>query len=84
MIGCGGLCEESLHRIFGGKLDDAVDKLSSMLNNLGISTRPVDHGVEETEWTAMVDDAFDGERGRNFTGERDRFLQAAAALWGNS
>jgi len=83
VIGCGGLCEESLRRIFDGDLEGAVVKVSRMLNSLGISTLPFDHGVEETEWAALVDDAFDGERGKNFIGERGQFLEAAATLRAN-
>lgn len=83
VIGTGGLCEESLRRIFGRDLDDAVSNVSQMLNKLGISTLPFDHGVEEAEWEALVDDAFDGERGKNFIGEQSRFLEAATVLGGN-
>ena len=84
VIGSGGLCEDALRRIFDGDLHGAVGKLSGMLNDLGISTLPADHGVASTEWSALVDDAFDGERGRNFIGERNAFLEAAAALGADS
>ncbi|MGH1483869.1 MAG: iron-containing alcohol dehydrogenase PsrA [Geminicoccales bacterium] len=80
VIGSGGLCEDALRRIFDGDLHGAVGKLSLMLNELGISTLPADHGVAESEWSTLVDDAFDGERGRNFIGEKNAFLEAAAAL----
>lgn len=78
--GVGGLCEEALGRIFEGDMTDAVAKVSSLLTSLNVSTKPADHGVGETEWTGLVDGAFDGERGKNFIGEKDRFLKAAEAL----
>ena len=80
VAGVGGLCEDALKRIFDGDMKTAVTKVSSLLTSLDVSTRPADHGVNETEWAGLVDGAFDGERGRNFIGEKDRFLKAAEAL----
>ena len=78
--GSGGLCEEALGRIFDGDLEHAVMKVSDLLHSLGVSTMPSDHGVAEAEWAGLVDGAFDGERGKNFIGSKDRFLKAAEAL----
>jgi len=78
--GTGGLCEEALTRIFDGDLKGAVTRVSDLMHSLDVSTIPVDHGVADTEWAGLVDGAFDGERGKNFIGSKERFLQAAEAL----
>ncbi len=80
VIGIGGLCETSLNRVFDGDLRAGVGQVSRLLNGLGISTMPIDHGVTDDEWTDLVDGAFAGERGRNFIGQKDSFLRAAEAL----
>jgi len=80
VIGIGGLCEASLNSIFDGDLSDASTRISHFLNSLGVSTKPADHGVENAVWAALVDGAFEGERGKNFIGEKQKFLKAAEAL----
>lgn len=78
--GSGGLCEDALRRIFDDNLGGAVTRVSDLLHSLNVSTRPADHGVTEAEWAGLVDGAFDGERGKNFIGSKDRFLKAAETL----
>ncbi|MCP5083589.1 MAG: phosphonoacetaldehyde reductase [Alphaproteobacteria bacterium] len=80
VTGVGGLCEDALGRIFEGDMPSAVTKVSNLLTSLNVSTKPADHGVGDSEWAGLVDGAFDGERGKNFIGEKDRFLKAAEAL----
>ncbi len=80
VMGIGGLCEASLNAIFDGDVAGAPAKVSQMLHALGVSTKPADHGIEVATWQALVDGAFDGERGRNFIGEKSDFLKAAEAL----
>ena len=79
VIGIGGLCEASLNEIFDDDLRGASTRVSQMLHTFGVSTKPGDHGVEDAVWSALVDDAFKGERGRNFIGNIDSFLRAAEA-----
>ena len=76
----GGLCEASLARVFDGQLNDAASRVSELLENLGVSTRPAGHGVGNDEWAEIVTDALDGERGKNFIGDQARFIKAAEAL----
>ena len=78
--GMGGLCEEALERIFEGGEEVAVPKMSALLSSLGVSVKPADHGVTDAEWRGLVDGAFDGERGKNFIGEKDAFLRAAESF----
>lgn len=73
----GGLCEASLRRVFDDNLEHASRNVAALLGRFGVSVRPADHGVADKEWASLVDDAFDGERGRNFIGEKVQFLRAA-------
>ncbi|MCP4319645.1 MAG: phosphonoacetaldehyde reductase [Hyphomicrobiales bacterium] len=74
-----GICGEALARIFGNE-GNGPAMLTEFLNRLGVSANPADHGVAADEWLGLVDDAFDGERGRNFIGDKDRFLHAAQTI----
>lgn len=69
-------CDRRLHRILGEDLDAGADKLSAFLVELGVSTNHRDHGVTDPEWHELIDAAFDGERGKNFLGTRDRVVKA--------
>jgi phosphonate metabolism-associated iron-containing alcohol dehydrogenase len=75
-----GLCGTSLRGIFGKDLSGAARRLSEFLQGLGVSPRPLDHGVSGAEWQSLVNGAFDGERGLNFIGTRENFHAAADAL----
>lgn len=76
--GTGGLCEDSLRSVFDGDLDGAADRLSGVLARLGISTDPTSHGLSIEEWKEIVATAMDGERGKNFIGDKTRFMTVAA------
>ena len=76
----GGLCESSLRRVFDDDTEGAAGKVAGLLERCGVSVRPLDHGVTDEEWAGLVDDAFDGERGRNFIGGKAQFLTAAEAF----
>ena len=76
----GGLCGEALQCIFGRDLNAAADWLTEFLSRLGVSMNPQDHGVEGREWEALVDAAFEGERGLNFIGSKEEFFRAARSL----
>ncbi len=76
--GTGGLCEASLRSIFDGDLDGAAGQLRDVLTQLGISTEPTSHGLSAEEWSEIVTAAMDGERGKNFIGDKTRFMAVAA------
>ncbi|MGI9463108.1 MAG: phosphonoacetaldehyde reductase [Aestuariivirgaceae bacterium] len=80
VIGGGGLCDASLNRIFDGELPLASGKVARLLEHLGVSTDPAGHGVQDDEWAEIVTGALDGERGKNFIGDKGRFMKAAEAL----
>lgn len=77
VIGCNAACDAALGRIFGTDLARGADRLEAFLEGLGISTKAADHGVRDVDWTALIEDALAGERGRNFIGRRDILLPAA-------
>lgn len=76
----GGLCEASLRRIFDDDMEGASRKVSALLDSCGVSVKPSDHGVSDEEWAGLVDNAFEGERGRNFIGGKVQFMSAAVSF----
>lgn len=78
-IGCSADCDAALQRIFGTDLTAGIERLAQFIRGLGVSTSPRDHGMRSTEeWTALIDDALEGERGLNFIGKRTSSLELAA------
>jgi alcohol dehydrogenase len=65
-------CDAALTDIFGD-LETAPARLRSFLDALGVSPSPFDYGLSAPQWERIVADAFDGPRGRNFIGSRERF-----------
>ena len=79
VIGCDPACDAALKNIFGSNLQAGAARLEATLEKLGVSTRATDHGIAARDWTALVDHALAGERGRNFIGRREALLAAMAA-----
>ena len=75
--GVGGLCEDSLKQIFGADLARAADDLEDFMGELGVSCDPASYKVEPKEWHLLIEDALQGERGRNFLGSRDSLIEAS-------
>lgn len=71
---------EPLQRIFGHDLSAAAERLAEFLNRLGVSVDPADHGIGRDEWESLVEAAFDGERGLNFIGTKEKLHEAARSL----
>lgn len=71
-IGADTACDAALVAIFGD-LAQAPQRLTTFLHGLSVDTHPATYGLQPDEWTRIVDAAFDGARGRNFIGKRDRF-----------
>lgn len=80
VAGGDGLCVEALQSIFGCDLNAAAERLTEFLNRLGVSMHPQDHGIDRDEWESLVEAAFDGERGLNFIGTKEKLHQAARSL----
>lgn len=78
VIGRNETCDATLKRIFGDDLGRGADLLEDFLKALGVSTQATDYGVTREDWIEAIDDALEGERGRNFIGSREAVLAAAA------
>jgi phosphonate metabolism-associated iron-containing alcohol dehydrogenase len=78
-IGIDADCDAALARIFEGDLYGGPDRLCMFLRELGVATNPACYGVGDEEWERLIDDAFAGERGRNFIGSHARIKAARAA-----
>jgi phosphonate metabolism-associated iron-containing alcohol dehydrogenase len=76
-IGADDACDAALRRIFGPDLDAAPEFLEGFLDRLGVSVDAADYGVEGSEWRTLVEVAFDGQRGRNFIGSKERIISEA-------
>lgn len=65
-----GICKAGIELVFGTTGSAAADQMSSFLKRMGISIDYQDYGLQDDEFLRMIDEAFDGERGQNFIGER--------------
>ena len=77
VIGMGGFREAALHEIFGPDLEAGARQLTEFLNGLGVGTRFADHGIPHHSCASIIDEAFAGERGKNFVGTKANFIAAA-------
>jgi alcohol dehydrogenase len=75
VAGTDATCDAALRAIFGGDLAAGAQRLDALMERLGVSVAARDYGLGEEEWQAVVEAAFAGERGRNFIGNRERFMQ---------
>jgi phosphonate metabolism-associated iron-containing alcohol dehydrogenase len=73
----GGICAEGLGAIFDADADGAANQFAAFLKRLGVATDHRRYGIDDTEWRELIDAAFDGERGQNFIGKRERLLAVA-------
>jgi len=67
-LGISALCDESLAQIFGSDLPAGADRLEAFLEGLGVSTAIESYELDEPGWRALVADAMEGARGRNYIG----------------
>jgi alcohol dehydrogenase len=77
VIGIGGFREASLKEIFGEDLSKGADTLTSFLENLKVGTKFSDHGIPQDQCSTIINEAFAGERGKNFIGSQESFELAA-------
>ena len=82
VIGESVACDAALQRIFGPDLEAGADRLEALLTELGVSVDPADHGVSRAAFQALLTSAFEGDRGRNFIGRRERMLETAERCLG--
>ena len=77
VVGIGGFREAALKQIFGDDLDKGASDLTAFLASLGVGHRFTDHGIPDADCHQIIDEAFAGERGKNFIGSKQSFLKAA-------
>jgi len=66
-LGADAVADAALLSIFdAGTPAAAVERLRSILQGLGVATDPAHYGVPPEAWSAMVQKAASGPRGRNF------------------
>jgi alcohol dehydrogenase len=78
-IGVSRDCDAALQRIFGADLERGARQLEDFLGTLDISTEPDSYGVTRNAWASLIEDAFQGDRGRNYIGRRSAFGEADAS-----
>jgi alcohol dehydrogenase len=77
VVGIGGFREAALKTVFGVDLDKGASDLTAFLESLGVGQRFADHGIPDVDCHQIIDEAFAGERGKNFIGSKQSFLKAA-------
>ena len=77
VVGIGGFREAALKQVFGEDLDKGASDLTEFLASLGVGHRFADHGIPDIDCNHIINEAFTGERGKNFIGSQESFLKAA-------
>ena len=77
IAGVGGFRENALKQIFGNDLGLGADYLTEFLESVGVGHRFADHSIPDAACTKIIDEAFIGERGKNFIGSKESFVKAA-------
>jgi alcohol dehydrogenase len=80
VVGIGGFREAALKQVFGEDLDKGASDLTEFLASLGLGHRFADHGIPDIDCNHIINEAFAGERGKNFIGSKESFLKAATQL----
>ena len=80
MIGVDKIAEERLQLIFDDNLENSSLKLSEFMRSLEVPLNLNEINVPIQEWNNIVDDAFLGERGKNFIGNKDAFISSAKLM----
>ena len=80
MVGIDSVAEERLKLIFNNNLENAADHLSEFMRSLEVPLNLNEIKVPVQEWNNIVDDAFLGERGKNFIGNKEAFISSAKSM----
>ena len=76
MEGVNQEAESRLQKIFNDTIDNSASKLESILRKLNVPLNLNELQINKNEWDQIIDDAFMGERGKNFLGNIDNFNKA--------
>lgn len=66
---------QDLRQLFGQDLNMASHQLTTWFHGLGVKTSPQEYGYNNEQWTALVTNALQGERGQNFSGDPEALIQ---------
>ena len=80
MVGIDSVAEERLKSIFNDNLENAAESLSEFMRSLEVPLNLNEIKVSVQEWNNIVDDAFLGERGKNFIGNKEAFISSAKSM----
>ena len=80
MIGIDPVAEERLQSIFNSNLEVGSSTLSDFMRSLNVPLNLNEIKVPVQEWNNIVDDAFLGERGKNFIGNKEAFISSAKSM----
>ncbi len=69
------LVAQNLRLVFGDNLAQAARNLRVWIESLGVQTTPQEYGYNSEQWNALVNDALQGERGKNFVGNSDQLIK---------
>ena len=64
----------ALEAIFETNLQNGSKKLEIFLAKLGVRLDYTDYGISHEEFLNITEEAFLGERGKNFLGQKEDFL----------
>ena len=78
--GINRVAEERLKLIFNDNLENAANHLSEFMRSLEVPLNLNEIKVPVQEWNNIVDDAFLGERGKNFIGNKEAFISSAKSM----
>ena len=76
MEGINQEAEIRLQKIFNDTIDNSASKLENMLRKLNVPLNLNELQINKNDWDQIVNDAFMGERGKNFLGNIDNFNKA--------
>ena len=65
----------ALRKIFGKDLKEATIELENFLKSLNVKLNYEVYGISEKDFLNIVKYAFEGERGKNFSGKKENILQ---------
>ena len=80
MMGIDGVAEDRLKLIFNDNLESASEKLAEFMRLLEVPLNLNEIKVAVQDWNNIVDDAFLGERGKNFIGNKEAFTSSSKLM----
>ena len=80
MKGINKLAEQRLEKIFNNDLDASSVFLLEKLRSLGVPLNLNELKITKQKWDQIVSESFEGERGKNFLGNKEAFDKACKEM----